>query len=109
MPLPSDRLDYQETPASMQRAQIEHLQAQVAALQNQKPTPWVGIFAIISGIISLFFWGVIFAPVAFVMSFYAISRGEFVTGLFGMFLSIVGFITTPILMIIFFGVIGYLG
>ena len=68
--------------------------------QNQpEQQPWLGIFAVIFGTISVFAWSVLFVPLALFLGAVCLFRGMPGWGIGAILLAVVGFLTSPMLLI----------
>ena len=60
-----------------------------------------GVLSIIFGFVGIFIFSILFSPIAFILGVLAISKKEYVAGFIGITFSIVGVLTSPILMALF--------
>ena len=71
--------------------------------ENKQPSrqgqPLMGIFAVVFGVISIFAWSIIFVPLALVLGVICLLRGYIFWGLGAIALAILGFLTSPMLLV----------
>ena len=59
--------------------------------------PILGIIAVIFGVISIFMWSILFAPLALVLGIIALFMGQIGWGITAIILSIIGALTSPMI------------
>ena len=64
----------------------------------KEQTQIYGVLSIIFGFIGIFIFSILFSPIAFILGVLAISKKEYVAGFVGIVFSIIGVLTSPILM-----------
>ena len=64
-------------------------------VKNLNQNPLMGLFAIFFGLLGIFTYGVIFVPLGFLFSLLAFFWGQAFWGFMGLFLTIIGLITSP--------------
>ena len=72
-------------------------------LENPKAianNPLIGLFAIAFGFLGIFTYGVIFVPLGFLFSILAFFWGQAFFGVIGLFLTIIGLVTSPKLLLL---------
>ena len=57
-----------------------------------------GTMSVIFGFVGIFILSPLFSPLAFIFGILAITKQEYLAGLLGIFFSIIGVLTSPILM-----------
>ncbi len=66
----------------------------------QKKSPIIGWFAVGCGILGLFTASILFVPLTLIFSIIALFMGQFIWALGGVLLAIIGFLTSPQLLLI---------
>jgi|ETNmetMinimDraft_21_1059911.scaffolds.fasta_scaffold54813_2 hypothetical protein len=64
----------------------------------KEQTQIYGVLSITFGFIGIFIFSFIFSPIAFILGVLAISKKEYIAGVIGILFSIIGVLTSPILM-----------
>ena len=64
----------------------------------KEQTQIYGVLSITFGFIGIFIFSIIFSPIAFILGVLAISKKEYIAGVIGILFSIIGVLTSPILM-----------
>ena len=64
----------------------------------KEQTQIYGVLSITFGFIGIFIFSFIFSPIAFILGVLAISKKEYTAGFIGIAFSIIGVLTSPILM-----------
>ncbi|WP_373033589.1 hypothetical protein [Sulfurovum sp.] len=72
----------------------------VVIINNQEGS-LIGIASFTFGLLSIFFFSVVFVPLSFLMGIIGIFKGQFMWSILGFILAIIGFITSPMLLGIF--------
>lgn len=63
-----------------------------------KPQPVLGWLAVGCGLMGIFFSGIVFVPLAFLISIIALVAGQGVWAFSGLVLAVAGFFTSPVLL-----------
>ena len=64
----------------------------------RESVPQYGTLSIIFGFVGVFILSPIFSPLAFIFAILSISKQEYLAGVIGLIFSIIGVLTSPILM-----------
>ena len=64
----------------------------------REPVQQYGTLSIIFGFIGIFILSPIFSPLAFIFGILSISKKEYLAGIIGLLFSVIGVLTSPILM-----------
>ena len=67
-------------------------------ISTREPAQQYGTLSIIFGFIGIFILSPIFSPLAFIFGILSISKKEYLAGIIGLLFSVIGVLTSPILM-----------